>query len=29
VVVVALVVGFAWFVWSHWRGRVRAQQAAS
>jgi membrane protein DedA with SNARE-associated domain len=27
VVVVLLVVGFAWFVWSHWRGRMRASEA--
>jgi hypothetical protein len=26
--VLLLVVGFAWFVWSHWRGRMRASQAA-
>ena len=29
VVVLLLVVGFAWFVWTHWRGRVRASQAAA
>lgn len=28
VVVVVLVAGCVWFVWTHWRGRVRAQQAA-
>jgi len=28
VVLVLLLAGFAWFVWSHWRGRVRASQAA-
>jgi membrane protein DedA with SNARE-associated domain len=28
VVVLLLVAGFAWFVWTHWRGRVRAQEAA-
>lgn len=26
VIVVALVVGFAWFVWSHWQHRIRASE---
>jgi hypothetical protein len=28
VIVVMLVAGAAWFVWSHWLGRIRAEPSA-